>query len=775
MCIHNTNDCGCNQATPCTSSPCACKVLISSDCVNDVTEDLVNSGILKGQTLSEVLVQLDAYIQAKYNTAISFFGIVNVGGGTELYKGISPIGKKEFRTLLDSGLINLVQGTNTVTISVDEAAMNTFILDRIKTYSAKNVGEIGVGVFKDITVVGANTEFNFKKLKSSDSSISIIDGTDEIDFTVDMSAYVPYTGSTSDVNLGEFGMQIGNLEFDNSPTGIPTAAGSVYWNDIDGTLDLKLKGGNTTLQIGQEQVVRVVNKTGADILGGTYSAVYISGAQGQRLKVNLASATTETLSSRTVGIATETIANNGEGFITTNGLVRDINTTGSLQGEVWVDGSVLFLSPTVLGGLTIVEPTAPNHRVVMGVVVSAHATAGSIFVKIYNGNNIEELHNVKFTSLANNDIIYFDSATSLWKNKPQADGTETKLTAGSNITVTGLGSTATPYVIGGQYSPLEKVDEGNGFGYIIRDRNNTFYGNVGADAVDLSYSSTISAVNGATGSSAFAMGDHVIASNYLSTSFGYLVNNSGIGSFNTGFRLVDAGYTNFLTGIGHNVTSMNVTVVGQASNIISEQILDFNATTTKALFVVGNGTIENGEGGDFNVLTRSDAFIVRMNGLATLPSVTNALITAEPTGKAVVTKEYLASVLNTSNIQTVTVTYNSPAMDTGYNVATGIPFGSTIISVTPFFECISATNGYVVGDRVSGQTPETDDSGGLADSGIGVKFKASDSTEVVFSINNRVDINAAYTGSVGTSGSIGNPVGYTTLTNWAVKLVILYT
>ena len=674
MCIHNTNDCGCNQ-TPCTPSPCPCPVLLSSDCVNNVTEDLVNAGILKGQTLSEVLVQLDAYIQAKYNTAISFFGIVNVGGGMELYKGISPLGKKEFRTLLDSGLVNIVQGTNDITISVDETALDAFILARVKTYSAVNVGTVGAGLFKDITVVGANTEFNFKKLKSSNGSITITDEENEIDLTANMSVYVPYTGATSDVNLGEFGMQIGNLEFDNSPTVAPTAAGSLYWNDLDGTLDLKLKGGNVTLQVGQEQVVRVVNKTGADIIGSSYSAVYISGAQGHRLKVNLASATTETLSSRTVGVATETIANNGEGFITTNGLVRDINTTGSLQGETWVDGSVLYLSPTVLGGLTIVEPTAPDHRVVMGVVVSAHATAGSIFVKIYNGNNIEELHNVKFTSLANNDVLYYDSATSLWKNKQitsTADGSETKINQGSNITITGVGTTLSPYVINGQYSPFERVDEGNGNGYIVRGRDATFYGNIGLDAIDLSYSAEVSSVNGATGSSAFAMGDHVIASNYLSTSFGYRVDNNGVGSFNSGFKLIDRGYTNFLTGIGHNVTSMNVTVVGQASNIITEQILDFNATATKALFVIGNGTIENGVGGDFNVLTRSDAFIVRMNGLATLPSVTNALISADTTGKAVVTKEYL-------NLQKI-ITYPADFTGTNYTL-TNADMGYSIIIV----------------------------------------------------------------------------------------------
>jgi hypothetical protein len=232
-------------------------------------------------------------------------------------------------------------------------------------------------------------------------------------------SYVPYTGATSDVNLGEFGIQLGNLEFDNTPTNIPTTAGSVVWNNTDGTLDLKLKGGNVTLQIGQEQVSRVVNKTATNItlLESNYQAVRVTGAQGQRLKVDLALATNDLLSAETIGLVTETIANNQEGFITTSGLIRGINTTGSLQSETWADGDILYLSPTTAGNITKVKPTAPNHMVIIGYVVHAHITQGTIFVKVDNGYELNELHNVLINGVANNDVLTYDSATSLWKNK----------------------------------------------------------------------------------------------------------------------------------------------------------------------------------------------------------------------------------------------------------------------------------------------------------------------------------------------------------------------
>jgi hypothetical protein len=232
---------------------------------------------------------------------------------------------------------------------------------------------------------------------------------------------VPYTGATSDVNLGEFGVQLGNLEFDTTPTDIPTTVGSMVWNDTDGTLDLKLKGGNVTLQVGQEQVLRVVNKTSTNVTlsEANYQAVRVTGSQGQRLKVDLAQATNDLLSAETIGLVTENILNNQEGFITTSGLVRGINTTGSLQSETWVDGDIVYLSPTTAGNLTNIKPIAPNHLIIIGYVVSAHITQGTIFVKVDNGYELDELHNVLINgSLANNDVIQYDSSTLLWKNKP---------------------------------------------------------------------------------------------------------------------------------------------------------------------------------------------------------------------------------------------------------------------------------------------------------------------------------------------------------------------
>ena len=131
----------------------------------------------------------------------------------------------------------------------------------------------------------------------------------------------------------------------------------------------------------------------------------------------LAQANNDANSAETLGIVTETILNNQEGFVTTSGIVRGVDTTGSLQGETWADGDMLYLSGTVAGQLTNIKPTAPIHTVIMGYVVRAHATQGQLYVKVDNGYELNELHDVAVGSYGTKDVLWRDTATNLWKNK----------------------------------------------------------------------------------------------------------------------------------------------------------------------------------------------------------------------------------------------------------------------------------------------------------------------------------------------------------------------
>lgn len=236
-----------------------------------------------------------------------------------------------------------------------------------------------------------------------------------------LTGYVPYTGATQDVDLGTHNLTADHIALNVNPSGAGFVEGATQWNNTIGSSETLLKGGNVTLKNGVDLVARVVNKVvpNTTLTKAAYQVVRISGAQGQRLAVDLAQANNDLNSADTLGIVTETIATNQEGFIITVGQLEGINTTGSLQGETWADGDVLYLSPTTAGRLTNIKPVAPGHIVIIGYVEYTHASQGKIYVKIMNGWELDELHNVDLTSNTptNNQVLAYESATDLWKNK----------------------------------------------------------------------------------------------------------------------------------------------------------------------------------------------------------------------------------------------------------------------------------------------------------------------------------------------------------------------
>lgn len=305
----------------------------------------------------------------------------------------------------------LVSGTNIKTI-------NSITLLGSGNITTGSVTSVGVSMPTAFTVTNSPiTGSGTIAITGAGTTLEYIRGDGTLSTFPSLTGYVPYTGATQNVNLGEFGLISGQVTFDQTPTGT-AGIGVMKWNDADGTVDLGLKGGNVTLQVGQEQVIRVVNKTATNItlLEANYQAVRLTGVQGQRLKVDLALSTTDGLSAETIGLVTETILNNEEGFVTTSGLVRGINTTGSLQSEAWADGDILYLSPAVAGRITKVKPSAPNHLVIIGYVVYAHITQGTIFVKVDNGYELSELHDVYAPTPLNNDGIFWNTTNDRYQN-----------------------------------------------------------------------------------------------------------------------------------------------------------------------------------------------------------------------------------------------------------------------------------------------------------------------------------------------------------------------
>jgi len=278
--------------------------------------------------------------------------------------------------------------------------------------SASNVGT-GLGVFKQksgtdlefksllagtdisITAVGDDLEIAYTGLTSGvtqigedDTFVTVVDngttngtvtftieGTDvwRVDGNGDL---IPMVDDT--YNIGQATLNVANIfntgltfNTNNSLTG---AEGVLTWNGSDGTLDLGLKGGNVTLQIGQETVFRAKNTTTTNMSDG--DVVYITGSDGTNVEIGFANAGNAT-ADKTIGIVTEPINISNKGFVTTQGLVRGLN----LDPAVYSDGDTVYLSTTD-GGYTNIAPTFPNKKVEIGYVVNAHATQGELFVHV---------------------------------------------------------------------------------------------------------------------------------------------------------------------------------------------------------------------------------------------------------------------------------------------------------------------------------------------------------------------------------------------------------
>jgi len=215
------------------------------------------------------------------------------------------------------------------------------------------------------------------------------------------------------------------IDFDTSATSA-NAVGRVTWDATDGSLQLGLTGGNAISVLGQTIHAYVRSAESVTINKG--QPVYLYQATGNRASVKLAYNTGDATSATTFGLAAESIAPNQAGFIVCQGVLDGLNT------GAYNEGDILYLGATA-GSLTATKPKAPNHMVYIGVVERANNGNGQIYVKVQNGYELDEIHDVQINSPANGQLIIYDASTNLWKNA--------NITAGTGITVTNGAGTIT--------------------------------------------------------------------------------------------------------------------------------------------------------------------------------------------------------------------------------------------------------------------------------------------------------------------------------------------
>jgi hypothetical protein len=344
-------------------------------------------------------------------------------------------------------------------------------------------------------------------------------------------------------------------------------------------------------------------------------------------------------------------------------------------------------SVTIIEGTTTIDITVPDYPIVP--TASNIGTGAGVFKELstndYKFRKIKtensgagvtilkaQVENTNDISIIGKTLTSTDSSVVITSTTDSVnlsvvavvppDGSETKVTAGTNVTVTGNGTIATPYVVNST------------------DTNTTYSAGTAMSLVGTTFNNTAP--------------DQVVT-------------------------LTQGGATT-ITG-----TYPNFTITSTDTNTIAD------GSETKI----------------------TDGLNTTITGLGTIGS------------------PYQINVPTATSVQSAVVSIGTWSTNWQTTVSTTLASGKNILSITPFLECTTANNGYLVGDILTVSTPENNDSGGLSDGGIGVQFNNSNSTSMGVVVNDRVVIQVNANGSTGVAGQ---PFTVTTYAQWAIRLVIIY-
>ena len=251
--------------------------------------------------------------------------------------------------------------------------------------------------------------------------------------------YVPYTGANNDVDLGVYGLTADYIAFSQTPI---TGPGQSQIGYVGATQALAYDFDSTNVRcnIGQQMYALVHNAEAVTITKG--QAVYLFSASGNKASVKLAYNTSDATSAKTFGLVAEDITSGQNGLIITQGVLDGINT------GAYTPGDTLYLGATA-GTWTATKPYAPNHLVYVGIVEKANAGNGQIYVRVQNGYELDEIHDVDLitTPPTNGQVLTYNSSTQLWTAQTPASGSGTVTSIATTSPITG-GTITTSGTIG---------------------------------------------------------------------------------------------------------------------------------------------------------------------------------------------------------------------------------------------------------------------------------------------------------------------------------------
>ena len=233
------------------------------------------------------------------------------------------------------------------------------------------------------------------------------------------------------------------IDFNGINGEAPWQTGRLYYNTASNLLSLYTEVPNLNVHLGEQLIVRVQNDLPITLTKG--KVIQITGSTSSDVpRVITASWDNDATSARSLAVVMADIAVGARGYVLLSGLFEGLNT------DAYEPGQMLYLSSS--GNITNVIPPAPLHEVRIGQVVRKQTVNGSIFVRIQNGYELEELHDVDILNAQNGDLLtYQTSPYNQWVNSKTLSGSYniTNALTASSISVTTISASQYIGITGG--------------------------------------------------------------------------------------------------------------------------------------------------------------------------------------------------------------------------------------------------------------------------------------------------------------------------------------
>jgi hypothetical protein len=335
------------------------------------------------------------------------------------------------------------------------------------------------------------------------------------------SAFIYFSSARTGTAVASKGGDITSASFAATASLAYNAVSASYSYTASSAISASFASTASKAQDAEDILVYVKNSSGAQINKG--AVVKISGSVGDNPLINLADWTDDANSANTIGFVYQNIPNDGFGYVITEGRLIGVDT------DVYTAGQLIYLGAN--GTITGSAPRAPLHAVRLGQVLRVQQNNGSIYVRVDNGYELGELHDVldNTTSTSFGDILV--KSGSVWTNSKQLTGSYA-ITGSLTITDT---LTAQTLVVQTITSSVLYSSGSNTFGNDLSNRQ-TFTGSVlitgslnvnGSNAIltnqtaSMSVASAVSSSYAYTASSAVSSSYAFTASSAISSSYAY--------------------------------------------------------------------------------------------------------------------------------------------------------------------------------------------------------------------------------------------------------------